>query len=144
MHFSLERFKFGVSRKTHLFLAALIWLFAGVLLIGRGCFWLKAEGTLPYALLAFVLGVLKSRMFLDRNANKNIARIMKLRGPAFVGAVYSLKTWGLVLGMILIGVTLRMSPFPRTVLGVVYITVGCALTLSSRLSWKAWRNKFTG
>ncbi len=144
MHFLLERFKFGVSRKTHLFFAALVWLFAGVLLIGRGFFWLEAEGTLEYALVAIALGLLKSRMFLDRNADKNIARIMKLRDGTFIGAMYSRRTWSLVLFMILIGVTLRMSPFPRTVLGVVYITVGCALALSSRLSWKAWRNKFTG
>ncbi len=143
MHHSLERFKLGASRESHLFFAALIWLLAGVLLIGRGSFWLEAEGTLIYGLLAIVLGSVKSRLFLDRNANKNIARIMKLPEGTFLGAVYSRKTWSLVLLMILIGVTLRMSPFPKTVLGVVYITVGWALTLSSRLSWKAWQRKRT-
>ena len=55
-----------------------------------------------------------------------------------LGAVYSAKTWLLVLCMMAGGIILRNSTLPISVLSFLYITIGSALGLSSRLAWSSW------
>lgn len=136
----LARFKPGVQRKTHLLLAACLWTFVGIILIGRGIHWLFTADLLVLALPAVLLGFLKSHFILDKTARKSIHRILLLEDGTCLGAVYSKKTWLLVLAMMAMGVFLRHSSFPRPWLGVLYIVIGWALLWSSRTGWQAWRN----
>jgi len=54
------------------------------------------------------------------------------------GGFFSLRTWGLVILMMAAGRLLRAT-FSHEIVGPLYIAIGTALCLSSRLSWYAWR-----
>lgn len=138
----LARFKPGVHRKTHLLLAACLWTFVGLFLMARGFIWLVPADRIILALPAVLLGFLKSHFILDKTAVKSINRILLLNDGTCLGAVYSKKTWLLVLGMMTAGIFLRHSSIPKPLLGSVYIMVGWALFWSSRNGWQAWRKHF--
>ncbi len=140
MSFKLSQYKPGVQRKTHLLLAAILWTVIGCFLVGRGFNWIYAADLAPLVFPAILLGFLKSHFILDKTALKSIQRILLLEDGTCMGAVYSKKTWLLVLAMMGMGALLRQSPVPKPLLGILYITVGWALFWSSRNGWKAWRN----
>jgi hypothetical protein len=93
------------------------------------------------ALLAILLGFLKSHFILDKTAAKSINRILLFDDGTCLGAVYSKATWMLVLAMMGMGILLRHSSLPRPLLGIIYVTIGWALLWSSRNGWRAWRKK---
>ncbi|WP_163339654.1 hypothetical protein [Desulfopila sp. IMCC35008] len=134
---NLSRFKPGGHRKTHLLLAASLWTGIGCLLTARGLHWLAKSDSFAVLVPAVLAGVLKSRYILDKTAAKSIDRILHLKDGTCLGAVYSTKTWGLVLLMMGMGIILRMSSCPLPVLGFLYVMIGCALIRSSRLGWHA-------
>lgn len=141
MRSKLVRFKPGVQRKTHLLLAATLWTAIGIFLMGRGVCWLYRADLLVLVLPALLIGFLKSHFILDRTAIKSINRILLLEDGTCMGAVYSKKTWLLVLAMMALGVVLRQTSIPRPFLGTMYFIVGWALFWSSRNGWRAWRQK---
>ncbi len=134
----LKRFKPGVDKRVHLLLAALLWTMVGFFLLGRGGIWLLAAGKGWLVLPALLLGSGKSLFLLDKTAKKSINRILCFGDRTCLGAVYSIRTWLLVLAMIGAGYLLRQSALPKSLLGTLYATVGWALMLSSRLAWRAW------
>jgi len=134
----LKRFKPGVDKRVHLLLAALLWTVVGLFLLVRGRLWLQAVGKGWLFLPALLLGSGKSLFLLDKTAEKSINRILCFGDRTCLGAVYSIRTWLLVLAMIGTGYLLRQSSLPISLLGVLYATVGWALLLSSRLAWRAW------
>lgn len=138
---ALKRFKPGGSTTTHLLLAAILWTVVGVGLISRGVVWLIEVENISLVILAGVLGTLKSLFILDKSVRKSIDRIQMLADGSCLGGVYSLKTWTLVVFMILMGYLLRHLSVPHELLGVLYIGIGWALILSSRIGWNAWLNK---
>jgi hypothetical protein len=136
-----------VSRETHLKLAFLLWGLVGTgLLIAGGIFLFggrtmseldPAKGTPGMAegiglLIALIFGFAKGNFVLPKVAQKNIARIEQLpeRSPFYM--TFSLKSWLLILVMILIGRTIRFLGAPSLVIGVIYVAVGFALALGSR------------
>ncbi len=135
---TLIRFKPGVPRNVHLALAAILWTAIGIMLMTRGMIWLVGSGRLWLALPAVVLGSLKSVLVLDKTAKKSLDRIHRLSDGTCIGAVYSYKTWILVMMMMAAGITLRHSSLPSSLLGLLYTTIGWALFLSSRHAWICW------
>lgn len=140
LHKLLHFLKPGVNRQTHLLLAALLWTIIGCTLMFRGVLWLELDESLLFGIPAIILGTLKSLFILDKSAKKSIDRIQKLADGSCLGAVYSIKTWSLVLCMILIGYLLRRSQLSPAVVGALYCTVGWALFFSSRFGWMAWKH----
>ena len=67
-----------------------------------------------------------------------VGRIALLSDKTCLGAVFSWKTWGLIFLMASFGMTLRLVVTPGLIVGLVYLAVGWALLLSSRLGWVAW------
>ena len=57
-----------------------------------------------------------------------------------VGGFLSLRSWALVAVMVVAGRLLRGSHVARGILGAIYLAVGIALFLSSRVAWRAWRS----
>ncbi len=137
----INRLKPGGSTTTHLLLAAILWTAVGSGLICRGGIWLIEVEKIRLFFLAWLLGTLKSFFILDKSARKSIDRILQLADGSCLGGVYSLKTWLLVVCMISMGYLLRQLSVPHEFLGVLYIGIGWALILSSRIGWNAWRNK---
>lgn len=106
----------------------------------RGLSWLTAAGRLWIMVPALIAGTLKSFFILDNTARKGVHRILEMADGTCLGAVYSVKTWLLVLVMIGTGMALRHSALPREILGGLYVTIGWALFFSSRHAWIAWQH----
>ena len=136
---TLLRYKPGVSIRTHLFLAALIWSVVGFFLLTNGFVLISLQDRLWYAVAGFILGTAKTFIILDRVARKNIKRIKEFEDKVCIGSVYSWKTWVLVAGMIVLGRFLRTTVLSGEVVGLIYTAVGWALMLASRLMWKTWK-----
>jgi len=134
-----KRFKPGVKRKEHILFTALLWSLVGLALFIKGVFYLWDEKHIYiFLLLGLLLGSAKALFILDKAAGTTLERIMDLRDGAFLGAIYSPKTWLLVLCMIFMGVILRNSSLPDYFLGTLYTTIGWALFLASRHGWLSW------
>lgn len=133
-----QRWKPGASVRTHLLLAAVLWSSIGIYLLVRGVL-LYGDGDFRLFLAALIAGALKARYVLARSARNNIARILAFRENACLGAVYSLKVWGLVVLMMVSARFLRWFGFPEQWVALVYLAVGFALFLASRLFWQQWR-----
>lgn len=137
----LSKLKPGVSSNVHLFVAASVWTVIGMLLISRGVIWLNGIDRLWIVFPAIILGSLKAFFVLDRSARKIVSRIVKSRDGKCIGGVYSIKTWLLVILMMLGGCLLRNSGLPKEFLGLFYVTIGWGLLLSSRNAWISWYRK---
>ena len=132
----LRRLKPGVPRQIHLLLTAILWSLIGSILIFRGLSWLLDVARLWIAAPALMIGTIKSLLILDKAAKKGIHRILKMADGTCLGAVYSLKTWLLVLCMIGAGMVLRHSSLPGELLGGLYVAIGWSLFFSSRHAWR--------
>ena len=139
MSHRLSRLKPGASPRTHLFFASALWTTIGLLLLLRGLVYLTQEKFLIGAVIGLALGLAKSRFILDKSALKGVERIKQFGDNTCIGAVYSWKTWLLVISMILLGMLLRMSSFPASLIGIICVAIGCALIFSSRYGWRQWR-----
>ncbi|MEK6197506.1 MAG: hypothetical protein N2B58_04965 [Desulfobacterales bacterium] len=135
---NLQRYKPGVSIRTHLLLGALIWTIVGFFLLTNGFVLVLIESHLWYGLTGLLLGTAKAFFILDRMARKNMKRIKEFEDKVCFGSVYSLKTWFMVAAMIALGRFLRTTVLPGEVVGLIYTAVGWALMLSSRLMWIEW------
>lgn len=134
----LGSLKPGVSRSIHLFAAPLLWTCVGGILIFRGWQWINPEKYQWYIFFALVIGTAKSLAILDRSARKTVDRIVHMRDGTCLGAIYSWKTWLLVVLMISSGFLMRTFFSPGNVIGLIYVAIGWALLFSSRLGWMAW------
>ena len=134
----LQRLKPGASKRTQLFLAAVLWSVVGAGLMIRGGVWLKQDGGYALYIPAMIVGVVKSFMILDTAAEKILTRILQREEYSCLGGVYSWKTWVLVLFMIGMGFFLRSLILPVEVVGFVYLAVGSGLSFSARKGWSLW------
>jgi hypothetical protein len=130
------------SRRLQLLLAGAMWGIVGSALLGVGAFWITADGlSLPRGLLlgaSVAIGLIKSRYVLDRSAVKIVNRVARRGEGRCLGGFLSLRSWGLVLLMVVFGRSLRQLLHPVAA-GCLYAAVGTGLLLSSRISWLAWR-----
>lgn len=133
-------FKPGVPRAMHLFAAPCLWTMIGGMLMFRGWHWLHPGPGKLFVLAGLLLGTLKSLFILDKVARRSLQRIVLFKDGTCLGAVYSWKTWLLVLLMMLLGMLARLLTQPGPVMGTVYCAVGWALCFSSRLGWREWFN----
>lgn len=137
-----DLFKPGVPRVVHLFAAPFLWTAIGCLLMVRGWAWIDAERGLLLLLIAGCLGTLKSLCILDATAQRSILRILHFKDNTCLGAVYSWKTWVLVILMICAGFLIRQILQPGDGIGTLYCSIGWALCFSSRFGWYHWYRLF--
>lgn len=137
----LAKFKPGVSRSIHLFLAPFFWSVAGSVLMIRGLSWFGGRPDFLVIVLFLALGSLKSYFILDKSIARSIHRIENLREGSCIGAVYSWKMWVFIAMMMLLGVVLRHVMQPGAVVGFIYAAVGFSLICSSRIGWITWLRK---
>jgi hypothetical protein len=128
----------GVSRTVHLFAAPFLWTVIGSLLLSRGWGWLGPGQGRLLLIAAGLLGTLKSLFILDKIARRSLERIVRFKDNTCLGAVYSWKTWLLVLLMMIAGFAMRKLTQPGPLVGTLYCAVGWSLCLSSRLGWQQW------
>ncbi len=137
----LHSLKPAAPARVHLLLAALMWTVVGGALVFFGVCWVM-EDSLDHArwLIAPAVGVglLKSRLMLDRAAGRTAERIRKRGDGRCIGGFLSWGTWGFVLLMMVFGRLLREGILPRFEVGLVYTAIGSGLLCSARVFWLAW------
>jgi len=143
-----EDYKPRASRHVQVLLAAAMWTAVGGGLLSFGAYWITG-GRLSLAgagllLAGVVAGVAKSRLVLDRTAAKILSRIASRGEGRCVGGFLSVRSWLLVLGMIILGRVLRGGVLPTPAVGVLYVAIGTGLLASSRVAWRAWFRKELG
>ncbi|QJA06308.1 hypothetical protein FVE67_05580 [Thermosulfurimonas marina] len=120
------------------FVAGGLWLAVGLGLAVRGLLWWRPWHS-PGAELALVallpVAFLFASRVLFRVARRNLAYIATLPERVTFWAFQPRRSWLLMGGMILLGITLRRSPLPRDLLGVLYFLMGTALILTGPRFW---------
>ncbi len=137
----ITKFKPGVARKVHIISAALLWTVIGGLLLYRGIGHLLSTEEMWLVIPGLAVGTLKSYVILDRSALRGLERIRNFSGNTCLGAVYSWKTWLVVLAMMAFGILLRNLSLPHLIVGPLCVAIGWALMFSSRHAWKEWANR---
>lgn len=134
-----------VTRRQHIQHAALVWVLVGMMIAGRGLYWLwsdpRTHAYFPYILLvAVALGVAKGLAVLSKSANGTVARIQQLAERTPFWQMYSPATYLLVAGMMAIGIACRWAGAHWHVtseVGALYLIIGIALISGSRTYWAA-------
>ena len=143
MHF-LKAMKFSVSKRILLFEAALVWTFAGGMLLFRGSYmleattgfsWLKVTSCCCAGLLFFVL-------VFSKISRRHVNRISKLYGDRHqFYEFFNFRSYMLMVGMISMGIFLRKTLIvPLSSLSLAYITMGIPLLFSSFRFYQHWFN----
>ena len=146
MTYWAESHKPAAAVPTHLILAWLMWAVVGTALAAVGARWTWESTPAAAAWLtagAVAVGAAKSRLVLERAAGRIVTRIRACGNGRCLGGFLSLGTWGLVILMMVIGRLLR-GTFAHVVVGPLYLTIGTALLVSSRITWRAWRESRLG
>ncbi len=139
-----ERWKPAAGVRAHLIAAAGLWTVVGLGLTTAGLAWCFGSA-FPQSLLLVAAGIaaglVKGKYVIRRLAEKNAARIIVRGDGRCLGGFLSVKTWLLVIVMMVSGMLLRRSAVPRPVLGVIYSAVGIALLAGSLILWRALRSR---
>ncbi len=131
-----ERMGAKVELQTLLFLAALCWMVVGISLVIKGGQMLAWHPA--WLATAFVVGTVKSFFILDEIARRNVQRLQSFSGPMFVGRMFAVRTWIIIVVMIILGRLLRLPGVAPELSGFFSLAVGWGLFVASRLSWQAW------
>ena len=140
----VDAHKPAAAAHAHLLLAGLMWTVvgAGLAAVGGRWLWLSPSRAAPWlAAVAIAVGIAKSRFVLDRAAHRIADRIRERGDGRCLGGFLSLRSWAFVAVMVIAGRLLRGSHIARSLLGSVYLAVGVALLLSSRVAWREWRRR---
>ena len=129
-----EKWKPAVSKNTLLFIAGILWIAIGIMLVSIACSWLMYENK-GHALTALIIGIICALLihhfgFL-RIVDKNLERILPLKGKKCVFSFMSWKSYIIVVVMVTMGTLLRHSAIPKSYLSVLYVGIGLSLILSS-------------
>lgn len=123
------------SKRNLLFIAALVWTFAGVMLLTRGMLMMGIDHDFYLLSIAGSLagGVLFYVVLFTRISKKYINRIISLNSDRpSVFSFFNLKGYLMMAGMISMGILLRTSGMvPSFYLSIVYLTMGVPLFVSS-------------
>ncbi len=90
--------------------------------------------------IGIVAGFFKGLFVLSKSARKNKSRIQGLAAPVKIHHIFAKPFYGLIAGMMLLGVLLRnMNGYlgGYIVVAGIYCGVGIALIVGSRVYWKA-------
>ena len=137
----VDRLKPAAPAKTHLLLAAVMWSAVGSTLCVVGAVWaikVRTPATLWLLAIAAAAGWIKARFALEPAAVRIIGRIRARGDGRCLGGFLSPGTWVLVAVMAVGGRLLRGGVLSSHLVGLVYVVVGVALLVASRLMWRAW------
>ncbi|NOY82111.1 MAG: hypothetical protein GXP31_14030 [Kiritimatiellaeota bacterium] len=131
-----KRYKFNpaVPKSVLLFLAGLVWLCVGTMLLVFACSWLPdASRTISYMFFGFgvVMALLVHHFLFLKIVDKNIARILPMVEKKCLFSFITWKSYMIIIVMVTMGTLLRHSTFPKQYLAILYVGIGLALMLSS-------------
>jgi hypothetical protein len=130
----LQRIKPAVGKHVLVLLSGILWIAVGVMLLRFAYHWLMQKGgngAMVLAAVGFAASLVIHHFGFLRVVDKNLGRILPMRGKTCVFAFQSWKSYLLILVMVGMGIGLRHSPIPKPYLAILYIGIGMALILSS-------------
>lgn len=124
-----------VPKRYLLLIAAMVWTFAGGMLLFRGSMFLMESATsmVPKLFGCLVAGLLFFRILFNRISRKHVERIVNfpIERPS-VFSFFNLKSYVLMAVMISGGIVLRTSGvLPVEYMALIYLTMGIPLLMSS-------------
>jgi len=132
----------SVSKRVLLFEAALVWTFAGIMLLFRGDAMLESFSGFSWSkIVACIIGGLVFfRVVFSGISRKHVNRITNLVGDHHhFYDFFNRRSYLMMLGMISMGIFLRKSMIvPPSSLALAYITMGIPLLLSSFRFYNHW------
>lgn len=137
---SISTITLRVNKRTLLFLAALTWTFAGIMLFIRGFDMLSyATKYLSIKLISCsIIGILFYALVFNKLSNKHTQRIINLKNEKYcVFSFFNTRSYVVMTLMITMGVAFRkFEIIPLENLAFVYLTMGFPLLLSSYRFYK--------
>ena len=130
----MANIKPAVNKRVLLFLAGLMWLSVGTMLLYLSFSWLNAShahGSFIFAGIGVMVALVVHHFGFLKIVDKNLGRILPMEGSKCVFAFMTWKSYILVAGMMALGALLRHSTLPKPYLSIIYIGIGLALLLSS-------------
>jgi len=134
MNDNRHTFSPAVDKRVLLFLAGMMWVTVGLMLMRLSWRWLSApgvRGAWAYAGTGTAAALVIHHFGFLKIVDKNLGRILPMSGKRCVFSFMSWRSYLLVAVMITMGVLLRHSPIPKPWLSVLYIGIGLSLVLSS-------------
>ncbi len=129
-----EKFKPAVEKPVLLLLAGALWIVVGTMLLTFSFHWIRAlqdNFSFIYICAGVALALVIHHFGFLRVVDKNLKRILPMKGKKCLFSFMTWKSYVTVLIMIMMGVLLRHSPIPKSYLSVLYTGIGLALILSS-------------
>ncbi len=122
-----------VKKNFLLLLSGIMWSSIGIFLFSLAYIWLlNYHQTFIYYVSGLLLAFTIHLFGFSKIAKKNINRINRMnKTKASIFAFQSLKSYGIIVVMISLGIFLRHSIIPKNYLAIVYSGIGGALFLSS-------------
>jgi len=130
----LSNFAAAVTEPVLLILAGLIWSIVGIMLLHLAYLWLKTASDINfffYSTPGLLMGILIHHFGFLKIVDKNIIRILQMKGKKCLFAFIPWKSYITIGIMITMGILLRHSMIPKKDLAILYIGIGLALFLSS-------------
>ena len=130
----IDKYKPAVTNNILLFLAGIVWLSVGIMLVYLAYTWLSASSNSNvylFALAGVTVALLAHHFGFLKIADKNLRRILPMKGKKCLFSFITWKSYLLIAVMITMGITLRHSAIPKPYLAIIYIGVGLGLILSS-------------
>lgn len=130
----IDKYKPAVSKNILIFLAGLVWICVGIMLLYLAHSWLiKASGINIYLFASggLLLGLVIHHFGFLKIVDKNLGRILPMDDKKCLFSFITWKSYLLIVIMVAFGIILRHSAISKRYLVIVYIGIGSALILSS-------------
>jgi len=134
----------SAHRETLVLVAGIVWSLVGLTIVSVAVAWLVSS---PHDVLLIVLGGAVAGYVIHRFGFSHLARSNLVRiyaqapqkDKVCVFAFQNIRSYFLVVIMMLLGYGLRHSGIPKTYLAPIYLAIGLALTFSSLLYYNRLR-----
>ena len=140
-----EKLKPSAPKYILLMVAGFMWLGVGIFLNTYVYHWLSSDFQI-FNLLIIALGIILSMAIhyfgFSKIAKKNLDRISKMNERPCVFSFMKWQSYFLVVFMVGLGISLRLSPIPKNYLSIVYLGIGLGLILSSNHYFRAAFKEF--
>lgn len=131
---ALQRWRPAVHKHWLVFASAAMWSGVGLRLSLLAFGWLQPfplKETVLLSSVGFMLALFIYLFGFSRLAERNIARIESMSGEVCIFAFQKWSSYVLVAVMMTLGMLMRHSAFPRSLLAAMYTGIGLALFLAS-------------
>jgi hypothetical protein len=124
-----------ISHRQAVVLSGVIWFAIGLMLLAKGLKFLVLGGQVPgkeqlvlfLIVGALIVGFLKGRFVLAKTVKRVVGRIETKPNPFPFSGLYPVSYYLLILGMVLLGVSMRFLPIAVEIRGAIDVAIGSAL-----------------